>query len=227
VLYKQLYLTAGSWFFQPVHRFFTLRICHSQDLIIDVILATNTERVEIVGDISDLLKKYSPQEIQSNPDVFEKRTIETDRVIINDVTTIPSLDIYSTYDENINSTLTYAAKNMGEYSELIQDYGKKNVFDYSLAEYIGMNNKVISFDHVKSIMDEATGPADYWTKLYKTEPNAGGVITFSRVGLNSEGNKAFIDVKFMKGAMNGFIDYIVLEKTETWEAVTSNRYVYY
>jgi hypothetical protein len=147
-------------------------------------------------------------------------------IVISDKTTIPSLRRDKTFDENMESSLKYVNEKIGEeYNALFLDFKKNNENDYSLTEYITKSNKAISNDLVRLAIGDV-GPTEYWSKFYELNPNACGRVTFSRIGFKD--NNAFIEVQFIKGSMDGFIDYIILENSgDNWEVVKSNRHVYY
>jgi hypothetical protein len=202
------------------------------DLLIDVLISRNSKRVpQEVG--MEIINKYSIEEAVKNPQLMhqllEEAAIEIDnpQIVIYDKTTIPSLRSDKTFDENMESSLKYVNENLGEeYSALFLDFKKNNENDYSLAEYITKNNKLISHDSVRLAMGDLSGPIEYWTKFYELNPNACGSVTFSRIGFKD--NNAFIEVKFMKGGMDGFIDYLILENSgDSWKVVKSIRHVYY
>jgi hypothetical protein len=197
------------------------------DFLIDILIAGNSKRIPKEA-MMELVNKYTIEELRMNPRLVEDITIQIDnpKIVVSDRTTIPSLRKDKTFDENMDSSLKYVNEKMGEeYNALFLDFKNNNENDYSLTEYIAKNNKAISDDLIGAAIGDV-GPVEYWSKFYELNPDACGRLTFSRIGFKD--NNAFIEVQFIKGSMDGFVDYIILENSgDSWEVVKSNRHIYY
>jgi hypothetical protein len=197
------------------------------DFVVGFLIDKYSKRVPEAA-MTELMDKYSMEEMIKNPELVTNAAvqIENPKIVVNDETTVSSLRREKTYDENMETISNVVAEWIGkDYTGLLLDFKQKNIFDYSLAEYIAGNDNVISYNSIKPDVDDADAN-NYWKEFYKAVPNACGLITFSRIGFM--GNKGIIEVKFMYGFMSGFVDYIMLEKSDgNWKAVKSNRYIYY
>jgi hypothetical protein len=204
------------------------------DILVNILITKNSTYVP-KETMAELVNKYSMEDMRQNPQLIKEVQaliedaaipIENPKIVVSDRTTIPSLRKNKTFDENMESSSKFINEKIGEeYNVLFLDFKKKNENDYSLTEYITRNDTVISNDLVRAAIGDV-GPDAYWSKFYEINPNACGSVTFSRVGFS--GNKAILEIEFMQGSMNGFIDYIILEKSgDTWAIIKSGRYIIY
>jgi hypothetical protein len=123
----------------------------------------------------------------------------------------------------------YAFLSEGAYS----DFHTKNEKSYILdAKLTGIpawtllskaaEDKLFPFANITSITAETEKQIeDSWKQFYRTYPGAHGILTFSRVGFNSDKSQAVVYMKYDGEGMNHYGEYFLLvRKGGSWELQT-------
>ncbi|MDR0684153.1 MAG: hypothetical protein LBF83_03395 [Spirochaetaceae bacterium] len=200
--------------------------------LIDVTLSNNQKRTIVTGDTTALNEKIMTGELKNADDVrkyletLESISIKTDKIILHNATTIVGLSKEKTYKDNMELSKAGFQKKYGNmYDDLFDEFIAVNEFDYSLENHINTRDDILEYNNVENQIDETNGATDFWGKLYETIPDVCGIMRLSKIGFIS--NKAIVDVQFLRGSMNGFVDYIIFEKEDNWRVVDSFRHIYY
>lgn len=166
-------------------------------------------------------------EVEFNDGSIKVTKIPTSKVLLEDTTTtfIGSKDQFDVY---IVSEKTYFEEKLGtEYSEAFDSYAEKNAVKTKVDSLFNVIEGIGSLSSVKAQIDPSARFEKYWSALYEVEPESCGTLALSNIGFNADGTKAVIQVEFHQGSMSGFIDYLLLTKTDSWQIENSYRAVYF
>jgi hypothetical protein len=113
----------------------------------------------------------------------------------------------------------------GELSEVVTEIPQELYNSFQLR-----NDTIYSFDHshisspiemlpneeIECLLDEPDGS---WRCYYNKYPGSRGIFNFSRIGINSTGNKAIVEYSFYSGGVAGVYYFVVLAKVQgVWVA---------
>src|SRR5215471_11863635 len=95
--------------------------------------------------------------------------------------------------------------------EAIDDYGVKNAKSYQLTKSPDLKLKytLITKEKIERIFKSGLNG---WDKFYRQFPNSRGIISFSRAGLNSQGDQALVYISRGCGGRCGSGNYLLLVK---------------
>jgi len=122
-------------------------------------------------------------------------------------------------DEEVRkNSLEYMKKIFGleQNDEILSDYYKKNEQPYPLERKFNFQTDyILVSDTVNEIFnkDNRSWESDLsWKEFYEMYPGAYGITEFSRVGFNSEKNKALVEMGNTSGPLAGWGYLVLLEK---------------
>lgn len=131
------------------------------------------------------------------------------------------------------STASHISAESGEYiqksfkdlpdTEALEDFIQANQnpkpLDRSFAQRLGVN--LLSEEEVSQLFRSGS-LADGWKAFYEKYPNALGIVSVSNIGYNRAGNQAFVMVGRTSGPLNGYGEYLYLEKVKgAWQVKKS------
>jgi uncharacterized membrane protein YkoI len=164
----------------------------------------------------DLTEEEINALIRAASESGEEVNAELRLLIIGDYTTLPSFNKHLPFDENYDQIRVNLLAAFGsEYQDVVNDFIEKNALDYKLAAYFDNAGRNIISEAEYNKRKEAYNPDS-------SEENAGksfaiiysGPLVVSRIGLNETKTIALAEYEFKSR-----IDYVLLEKTETWKII--------
>jgi hypothetical protein len=197
---------------------------------LDTIDGINETDIEIYSLLlSVFLKNYSKNLDRNNSDVLEGKLVylRTNTIVVKDVTSL-SLNMYSTYDDNLEKDHEYILSKFPEISDdsIFSDFKSRNRNHLILDEVFNRIQFAKSFNSLN--IESGSNPTQFWNSFYSLLPQAAGLVTFSSIGYNPDQTEAFLDVKFIRGSMSGNVTYLhLMKKKQRWEVVNANQHIFY
>jgi hypothetical protein len=132
------------------------------------------------------------------------------RLVIEDRTDLGPLLLGMSYQEFVASLLDEAKDKVP--AEVIRDFDEKNRQSHAVWPELSRHLpvRVLSREEHKAIF--TANPDDNWKRFYERYPDAPGIITVSRVGLNRDKNLALFYMGVGRGSLNAGGQLYVLKK---------------
>jgi len=114
---------------------------------------------------------------------------------------------------SLYNELIYAQSEMPDLKQAtIDDFVAKNLQSYPIGDFINQRAKfkILKQEEINELFEFKDG----WVKFYREYPDAKGLLTFSRVGLNPSQTQALVYVGNQWDLSTGAGVYLLLEKEE-------------
>lgn len=176
-----------------------------------LIVASGCAAPEVPSEVDDYMF-YDELLRQNRWEYNSEQNVELRTFVIAELSSTKGMDYESEMPGQISRWIRKQLPSLQVSTRKAFEYHNQNPVALEAHKFTAHAVSLLSEEEKAKIFTRGSGGDGWWPDFYERYPNAQGILTLSRVGVNSEGTQALLYYGSSRAGLSGMGEMIILEK---------------